>query len=1019
MSLLRNLLLGVSLLVSCTAFCAASGFAAAGNNPYNGRAARIQQELASADTLHALALLDELASLADHVENREALLSFLKGTATQANDALVRTEAQAIAEELCGLEAGQPHTLRWFQGFQQDAERASVLQQATRLSGADGMQVRGRLEHLAGMADAGAEHMQQAAQLSPTPMRWRLAAEYSADPFKKFAALQAGLRLKSDDAQLNLELAVYYIGRQQLEKAQALLQQGLAGHADDFALRVQMAELHMNLGLRSSAMRELLAVERQWPAGPVWLERRLAVDYEQLGLLDDAARLATAALGQKPSDLALLNLLARFHEKRHNPIQLEADYNKLLRLRPEAPELWSKLAQVELTLGHLAEAKTSLLRLIALQPQNGDAHRQLAALYQRMHLPEAAQQQSSEALAAAKPRHVPDSAAAGLLSDPRKLAAAAFAHAPQQHDLALSDIRIQELYADGLNRVHVQQIFYTGSHAAAEERRVTGIHYSPASENLKILHARIWKPNGTVVEAQEAGETQVADGSTAMYYDMRSRQLRFVGLEKGDVEELDYSLAPTLSENPYPGYFGELVTLASRTPAQLRRYVLVLPSSQKIFAHAEKVAAAQVSEQDGQQTMVWELHDVPALPREARSPGITETSPYVHVSTLGDWQQLGSWYAGLIRSQFALDTALQQELAALIHDKPTDAEKIAAIQEFVLRSTHYVALEFGIYSYKPYPVAQTFARRFGDCKDKASLMIALLRAAGIEADIALVRTRSLGAVVPAPASLALFDHAIVYVPKYDLWLDGTAEYSGRELPLEDQGAMALTVSLQGSAQLRQIPMSSAHDNYTKRTIYAQLSPEGVIHFSGSTLTRGEDAPELRRELAVQEQQLDLFRRGLAEVFPMIELDAVAVHGAHNLESDVSVDFQGALNAYEHKPMVRLSATWMPRSYVSALAPSSARTLDLLLPSPWITEEEIHVALPAGAAVKELPRNQEATTSFGSVRLRYSRSGHEIVINSHLEFDKARIASDEYEDFRQFCSLVEHSFSNEIVVSLAR
>ncbi len=63
-----------------------------------------------------------------------------------------------------------------------------------------------------------------------------------------------------------------------------------------------------------------------------------------------------------------------------------------------------------------------------------------------------------------------------------------------------------------------------------------------------------------------------------------------------------------------------------------------------------------------------------------------------------------------------------------------------------MRSTHYVALEFGIYSYKPYPVTQIYARRFGDCKDKASLMIALLRAAGIEAEIALVRTRSLGDV---------------------------------------------------------------------------------------------------------------------------------------------------------------------------------------------------------------------------------------------------------------------------------
>ena len=175
----------------------------------------------------------------------------------------------------------------------------------------------------------------------------------------------------------------------------------------------------------------------------------------------------------------------------------------------------------------------------------------------------------------------------------------------------------------------------------------------------------------------------------------------------------------------------------------MKRYVLIAPTAQKIFVHAEKVAPARVSATGGSQVFVWEARSVPALPREPHGPGITEISPYVHVSTLGEWKQLGVWYADLVRPQFALDQSLESELARDHQGQRNDREKISAIQEFVLRSTHYVALEFGVYSYKPYPVTQIYARRFGDCKDKASLMIALLRAAGIEAEIALVRTRSL------------------------------------------------------------------------------------------------------------------------------------------------------------------------------------------------------------------------------------------------------------------------------------
>ncbi|HEV7673797.1 MAG TPA: DUF3857 domain-containing protein, partial [Candidatus Angelobacter sp.] len=526
-----------------------------------------------------------------------------------------------------------------------------------------------------------------------------------------------------------------------------------------------------------------------------------------------------------------------------------------------------------------------------------------------------------------------------------------------------------------------------------------------------------WKPNGLVLDAQELGDREYADTLVSMYYDMRLHQLRFAGLERGDVVELEYTLTPKRHIAPYSGYFGELVLFAGRGPEQLKRYVLIAPAAQKLFVHAEKIAPAQVSARDGSQVFVWEARSVPALAREPRSPGVTEISPYVHVSTLGDWKQLGSWYADLVRPQFALDQSLQSELARVTNGLHSDKEKISAIQEFVLRNTHYVALEFGIYSYKPYPVTQIYARRFGDCKDKASLMIALLRASGIEAEIALVRTRSLGDVAAEPASIALFNHAIVYVPKYDLWLDGTAEYAGRELPLEDQGALSLTVNLSGAAQIRHIPMSRAADNYTKHTIRGELSAQGVIQFSGSTTTRGEDAPGLRHDLAIREQQLDMFRRELAEVFPSVQVDSVAVHGAEVFSTGVSVDFQGALNSMQTKRIVSLSSSWMPRSYVAALASSSTRTQDLVLPSPWTTEEEIHIALPEGTEVTSLPRDQNISSAFGSFHLHYKKSAGEVIVQSHVQFEKARVSAMDYPAFRQFCAQAERSFRNEITLSL--
>ncbi len=1008
--LMRNLLRHmplVCLLVSSLALCAQS------RNSYDLELDNLRSQWPAAGKLEKLALLDRARRLRDFADDRHQVQLFFENVHQAATEnEVVRNEAAAYIDDLRAFKVPtQPRAQHWYAA---DESRRRILAEAHASAGtAASYEILAELEHLSGAPEA-ADHMLQAAGLEPTAKRWLRAAQFLEDPLRKFAALRNGLLLEPSNPRLNVELATYYVGRQQLEKARDVLAAAAQAAPNDFVIRERRASLFLNLGLRSQALPELRHLEKQWPA-PLWLQSRLALDYEQMGLLDDAARLAASVVAEAAENREQIELLARFHERRHMKYDLQADYIALSRLEPNQPDIWSRLAQVQIDCGDAEGGRKSLLRLVALDEQNPDAHRRLAQVDETLHLDREAQQELLKASSAARPDML--AADAQYLADPATLVKEAFAHPPAPADTALADIRVQELLPSGLDRVHVQQLYLVGTDSALETHRVSTIRYSPSSEELRVVHARAWKPNGLVLDAQELGAREDSDSPGSMYYDMSLEQFRFSGLEKGDVVELEYSLVPRRRSAPYNGYFGELVLFAGRGPELLKRYVLIAPAAQKIFVHAEKVSPASVSARDGSQVFLWESRAIPALPREPRSPGVTELSPYVHVSTMGDWKQLGSWYADLIRPQFALDQSLNDELSRITNGLQTDKEKIRAIQEFVLRSTHYVALEFGIYSYKPYPVTQIYARRFGDCKDKASLMIALLRAAGVEAEIALVRTRSLGDVAVDPASIAVFNHAIVYVPKYDLWLDGTAEYAGRELPLEDQGAFSLTVSLGGAAQIRHIPMSRVADNYTRHVIRGELSAQGVIQFSGSTTTRGEDAPGLRHDLAVREQQLDTFRRDLAEVFPNVQVDSVAVHGAEVLSSSVSVEFQGALNSPQYKRVVSLSSSWMPRSYVTALANSSTRTQDVVLPSPWTTEEEIHIALPQGAEVVSVPRDQNINSAFGSLRLHYKKSGEEVIIQSHIQFEKARVTAADYPAFRQFCAQAERSFRNEITLSL--
>jgi hypothetical protein len=202
-------------------------------------------------------------------------------------------------------------------------------------------------------------------------------------------------------------------------------------------------------------------------------------------------------------------------------------------------------------------------------------------------------------------------------------------------------------------------------------------------------------------------------------------------------------------------------------------------------------------------------------------------------------------------------------------------------------------------------------------------------------------------------------------------------------------------------------------------VSAKVGSDGVIRFSGTAYTRGEDAPGLRREYELPERQRDLFRDRLAEIFPRVRVEDVRVNGANDLEHDVHVEFRGALETFAGGDTILLPASWMPRAYVQNLAAPAARSQDLILPAPWTTEEEIRFALPPGASVATLPRDIYVETSFGSASLRYQRRGDELLISTSVRFTETRISPAEYAGFREFCAEVESAFRKEIKVVLGR
>jgi transglutaminase-like putative cysteine protease len=419
---------------------------------------------------------------------------------------------------------------------------------------------------------------------------------------------------------------------------------------------------------------------------------------------------------------------------------------------------------------------------------------------------------------------------------------------------ALADIRIDHLQKDSLGRdglasAHVQKVWRINSVQGARSFSPRTVMYSGMNETLSMVRARVLKSDGREVEATVSADQPVVERGASMYFDSRSRDVRFSHLQPGDVVEIEYRLLPAAEVNPWAGYYARIDLFRDSLATRLRRRVLIAPSSMKLYA-VERGLGPAVERQDGAETTrIWEARGIGAAADEF-SPGASEA--YLHVSTIGSMEEFGRWYSELLEPGLKLDENLRTMAQQILDRKLTTQGKVQAVYASVQR-TKYTAFEFGVHSYQPYPVSTVERRGFGDCKDKAAMLVALLRAVGVQAEFAMVRTRSAGAVAEDAYSAQLFNHAMAFVPELNLYLDATADHAAvGELPLKDQGAMAMTVDAEGKATRRTVPYSSPQANHEIREMQAQLyTPAKIARAAteGSAGTAGNGAPKIEGLIA--------------------------------------------------------------------------------------------------------------------------------------------------------------------------
>ncbi len=231
---------------------------------------------------------------------------------------------------------------------------------------------------------------------------------------------------------------------------------------------------------------------------------------------------------------------------------------------------------------------------------------------------------------------------------------------------------------------------------------------------------------------------------------------------------------------------------------------------------------------EGRIRHAWSQDLVKGTPYEVNAPPTSQVGPMVKLTTLSSWEDVGRWFAGLVVGRDQPGPELAAQIARWTEGAATREEKIARIHAGVADDVRYVGLELGSADYQPHDCNQVWANRYGDCKDKATLMIAALRQCGIEAGLALLNTRHQGLIDPRAPDYRVFDHVIVAIPEKGgyLFCDPTI---GQSLPGQissgDSGRDVLVVTADKSAWVR---TPSADSGQTQHEFDLKLSEAGEL-----------------------------------------------------------------------------------------------------------------------------------------------------------------------------------------------
>lgn len=538
--------------------------------------------------------------------------------------------------------------------------------------------------------------------------------------------------------------------------------------------------------------------------------------------------------------------------------------------------------------------------------------------------------------------------------------------------------------------------------------------WEPWREARPVIRARVIAPDFSIhtLDPNSINEAPARGGDYKIYSDDKVLRAPLPAIAPGVVVEEE--ITRTDSQPLFaPGTVGRVRLGEEDVPVAHSRIVFDYPSALPLRTKLLLLPGVKPErvENGGRVVLTYDVGKLDGIEiQDDYLPPELVLFPTIDFSTGASWQSIATEYGRIVDGR-ASSPAVQSVVAPLIAGKKSVAEKEAAILDYLDREVRYTGIEFGEAAIVPHDPAETLGKKYGDCKDKATLLVAMLRAAGIPAYVALLNVESRPDVPSDLPGMGMFDHAIVYVPgKSPLWIDATDRYAQLgQLPAPDQGRLALIARAETTALVK-TPESSSKDNVLAENREFTLADNGPAKIVQVFEPRGIFESGYRAYYADKpdKETRDGLRSYVRSEFISDDLTRVDRSDPADLSHpfQLTIACDKAKRAYtgleSAQVAIRVDSLFMPlpdelkrkdeteeeKKAEGQDKPKKPRTADWWLSAAFTTEWNYRIVPPTGYVPKGLP--QDAKIALGPALLTEQFStGQNGVVLAHLTFDSVK------------------------------